>query len=114
MKSDFAQSIQVLKNCRVCGTDYGTNKIRIIEKNDDGSVAHITCPKCVHSSLVFFGQTEHGFGFLGFTTDLSAKDVVRLSKKSKITMTTVRGTQKLLREASGSLVSYIYYQSLLS
>lgn len=108
------KSIQALKNCRVCGTNYGSEKIHLVDRTKTGTVAHITCPVCVHSALVFFGQTAHGLGFLGFMTDLNFTDAARFRDRPEISEAMVRAANKLLITDSHRVVSHLYYQSLLS
>lgn len=106
--------MNALKNCRVCGTNYGAARIRLLERTDQGAVAHITCPVCVHSALVFFGKTGHGVGFLGLMTDLNFADAERFQSRATISERTLYGASELMSKDSRRLVAEIYYQSLLS
>lgn len=106
--------MNALKNCRVCGTSYGTAKISLLERNDQGAVAHITCPTCVHSSLVFLGKTGHGLGFLGLMTDLNFADAEHFRDRPEISEEVLFGANKLFSTVSRRFVAEIYYQSLIS
>ncbi|OGH64763.1 MAG: hypothetical protein A2821_01255 [Candidatus Magasanikbacteria bacterium RIFCSPHIGHO2_01_FULL_41_23] len=105
-----AHSIRDLKNCRVCGSNYGADKIRLIDRNEIGAVAHITCSVCVHSALVFFGKTAHGLGFLGMMTDLNFADAERFRGRPKISENFLYAANECLTTKSRQLVAAIYYQ----
>lgn len=113
MKPVFTQILDKVKSCRLCGTVFTNEQISLIERTDTATVAHATCAKCQHATLVFLGKTSQGIGFLGLSTDLSKADARRFKELKPVSENTLLAAHKLLAKDSQRLVSHLYYQNLL-
>lgn len=104
---------KLFQNCRVCGGAYESNEVGLLDENDQGTVAHATCGKCLHATLLFLGKTEHGIGCLGLATDLNREDAKRFQDKPALSETALLASAHIINKRSRSLVTHLYYQSLL-
>lgn len=109
--SDLVRSLRWLQHCRVCNAGYKSDRMRLIDQTPNGSVIHLTCPRCTHAALAFIGSTPGGgMGCLGMITDLSATDAERLRDHVEINEDELISAADFIRSHSFQLVSYIYYQ----
>lgn len=104
---------RLFQNCRVCGDAYNPNEVGLLDESDQGTVAHATCSKCAHATLLFLGKTDHGIGCLGLATDLNREDAERFQDKPALSESMLLASAELISKGSRNLVAYIYYQSLL-
>lgn len=104
---------RLFQNCRVCGDAYNPSEVGLLEESDQGTVAHATCGKCAHATLLFLGKTNHGIGCLGLATDLNREDAERFQDHPPISENTLLAGAELISKGSRNLVAHIYYQSLL-
>ena len=104
---------RLFQNCRVCRGVYNPNEVGLLDESDQGTVAHATCGKCAHATLLFLGKTDHGIGCLGLATDLNQEDAKRFQDKPALSESVLLASAEIISKGSRNLVAHIYYQSLL-
>ena len=104
---------KLFQNCRVCGGTYQSSEVGLLDENEQGTVAHATCGKCAHATLLFLGKTDHGIGCLGLATDLNREDAKRFQDQPALSEQTLLASAEFIRKRSRNLVTHLYYQSLL-
>lgn len=113
MKPVFTQILDKVKSCRLCGGAFTNDQVLLIDRTDTATVAHATCQKCQHATIVFLGKTNQGIGFLGISTDLNQADAQRFKSAEPVSEKTVFAAHRLLATDSQSLVTHLFYQNLL-
>ena len=92
---------RLFQNCRVCGGAYNPNEVGLLDESDQGTVAHATCGKCAHATLLFLA------------TDLNQEDAKRFQDKPALSESVLLASAEIISKGSRNLVAHIYYQSLL-
>jgi len=78
------EQFKVLKECPLCAAVFTDEHIKIVESGMSKKIIHVACPTCASSFIYTMGTTEIGMGVVGFMTDLSAADAIRLRNKSPL------------------------------
>jgi hypothetical protein len=68
----------------LCAAVFTDEHIKIVESGMSKKIIHVACPTCASSFIYTMGTTEVGMGVVGFMTDLSAADAIRLRNKSPL------------------------------
>lgn len=101
-------SLDFIQECPVCDHKYDIESVRIIERNEEVSLVHITCQDCFSSVLAVVVMTDVGASSIGVLTDLGPKDVDRLKKQSNFSHDEVLEFHLLLqkeKEFESALIS---------
>lgn len=113
MKPVFTQILDKVKTCRLCGGTFTNDQVKLLDRTETATVAHATCAKCQHATIVFLGKTNHGIGFLGLSTDLNQTDAEFFKTARPVSENTVLAAHRLLAKDSKSFVAHLFYQNLL-
>lgn len=98
---------KLIKQCPICSKEYLKEKIKIVERDGNLSLMHITCPGCEHAVIALVGATQVGIGLMGAVTDLSVEDVLRLREAEAMTDDELLEASYLLRTQSKQFVELL-------
>jgi len=66
------KNLDFLSKCYFCGSQLSDSNLTILENKKN--TFHITCPKCLNSSIVFFSVNQSGIISVGMATDLDQSE----------------------------------------
>ena len=79
------EALRLMKHCPLCKQDYVAEKAKIVQKQNEAHLIHITCSNCANAVLVLLVISKLGISSIGIITDLVLKDVQKFLSKDVIT-----------------------------
>lgn len=96
-----------LSRCFFCGSEIGQDDLRILEESERKSVLHISCSKCLTSSISILSSNQAGIVSLGMATDLDKEEVEGKFSKNTISADEVIDVHEFIEGKQGNLIELI-------
>ncbi len=93
-------SLKLVQKCPVCNHDYTEGKIEILDENEQGFLAYLTCGHCSSSIIVRVMTMPHGLIGNAILTDLSAIEVMDYTLEPEIISDNVLEIHQLINKDS--------------
>ncbi|MCF6276881.1 MAG: hypothetical protein L3J07_03500 [Candidatus Magasanikbacteria bacterium] len=84
-KNPLNEALRLMKHCPLCKQDYIVEKAKIVQKQNEAHLIHITCDNCENAVLVLLVISQLGVSSIGIITDLVLKDMQKFLLKNVIT-----------------------------
>lgn len=79
------EGLKLLSHCPVCQHRYNPFTAHVVEERDGAQLVHVTCNQCSSSIVALVLSGGFGVSSVGFITDLSSDDVLRLKHSETVT-----------------------------
>ena len=93
------ERLRLWRECPLCGSDYATQAVAVLEEQESTELVHLTCPNCSNALLAMVVVSPLGMSSVAAVTDLTAADVKRLRRAAPISADDVLGFYECLRQA---------------
>lgn len=97
-KNPLNEALRLMKQCPLCKQDYVAERAKIVEKQDEAHLVHITCANCENAVLVLLVISQLGISSVGIITDLVLDDVSRFISKDIISEDDLLNFHELLEK----------------
>ncbi|HOX97403.1 MAG TPA: hypothetical protein PL066_03590 [bacterium] len=110
-KNFLEESLKVIATCPVCQQKYNQQTIKVVEKQSDSYVFHITCDKCNSAVLAYAVQTPMGLTTIGLLTDLQLSEVKRFLRQAMISENDVLQAYQVITAKGEDFASLLMNQN---
>ena len=100
-------NFKFLTNCPLCGNPYDVKKIRILNKQDNLIIFHLTCQNCNSSVMVAVSAGVFGITAVSILTDIIGEDLARLNGLDKISADDAIEMHEFLENFSGKFTEVV-------
>jgi hypothetical protein len=94
-------SLKLVQKCPVCNGDYQQGRIDILDEDERGFLAYMTCNFCASSIIVRVATLPNGLVGNAILTDLSNSEVLDYSSSGKIKSNQVLALHELVTSDGG-------------
>jgi hypothetical protein len=105
--SFLEESLKIMSACPICQSRYNQDSVKIIAKQEESYLLHVTCIKCKSAVLAYVMHTGVGLTTVGLLTDLQADEVEKFSNMSNLNEDDILDVYKLLKNNSKDFVKSI-------
>jgi transcription elongation factor Elf1 len=71
-------------NCPLCGQNYDSKKIKVVERKDGLMIFYLVCPRCKSSVMTMVSASSLGVTSVSMLTDITEEDMERFKNKEPI------------------------------
>jgi len=105
--SFLEESLKIMSSCPVCQSKYTQDSIKVIAKQEDSYLLHVSCIKCKSAVLAYLMQTGVGLTTIALLTDLQSDEVEKFSNLRDLNENDILDVYKLLTKNSKDFVNLI-------
>lgn len=103
------EGLKLMRNCPICKQEFSEGDIKIVEKQGDSSLVHVTCAKCLNAVLAVILISPFGMSSVGVITDLDEQDVMRMNNKASISEEDVLNFYQFVESVDSAKVLTRFY-----
>lgn len=96
-------SLKLVSYCPLCEARHQPTQARILAKDGETRLVHVTCKKCGGATLALVMQNDAGASTVGVVTDLSHDDVLRFQEGRRVSTDDVIEVHEALGKGLSSL-----------
>ena len=96
-------NLDFLAKCYFCGSPLSQNDLTILENKEKNNTFHITCGKCLSSSVVFFSVNQNGIVSVGVATDLDKSEVQGKFRREAVSADEVIDAHQFITNYTGDI-----------
>lgn len=90
------EGLKLISYCPLCEARYNPMEARLLGKEGDTHLLHVTCRKCHNAILAMVLVNRVGSSSVGLVTDLTVDDVMRFQQHRAVTIDDVIDTHDFL------------------
>jgi transcription elongation factor Elf1 len=106
-KSYSISNFKFLTNCPLCSCQYDSKETRILSKQDDLMILHLTCSRCNGSIMVAVSVGVFGVTAVSVLTDAIGDDLEKISGLGRISADDALEMHEFLENFNGKLVKVL-------
>ncbi len=102
-----SEQLKIISTCPVCNTQNFPEQIKVISQGENEHCLFLQCRKCKGRVVVLIMQSMQGVSSVGFLTELNSEEILKLSRRPKITADDVLAVYDKLEPQKSSWQSVI-------
>lgn len=103
----YGNNLDFLSRCSFCGSRLEQNNLTILEEQDRRTVLHVSCSRCMTSSISILSSNQAGIVSLGIATDLDKIEAKSKFSKKAISADEVIDAHEFIESKQGDLIELI-------
>lgn len=100
-------NLDFLSRCFFCGNRLEQNDLTILEEQERKTVLHVSCSRCLTSSISILSSNQAGIVSLGMATDLDKTEAKGKFSKNTISADEVIDAHEFIEGKQGNLAELI-------